>query len=343
LIAVPGLVDMHVHFREPGQTYKEDIATGGQAAARGGFTTVCCMANTLPAIDSRELVELVASKAAAIELLVVGALSKGLNGKELADFAGMKQGGICALSDDGKTLMDRDLMKQAALQAKELGLFITDHCEPETEIVARDIELARETGCHFHLQHISLKESLELIKTAKAEGINITCETAPHYFTLTSEALKSQGANAKMNPPLKSEADRLAVIEAIQDGTIDVIATDHAPHSQEEKAQGVESAPFGVIGLETAFALSYTKLVMPGLISLQKLIELMSINPAKILNLHRDEGDFAIFDIGTAYKINSKEFASKSRNTPFEGMEVYGRTVMTVSKGRLIYNDRSFN
>ncbi|MCL2852128.1 MAG: dihydroorotase [Defluviitaleaceae bacterium] len=382
MIIVPGLVDLHVHFREPGAEYKEDIESGSRAAARGGYTTVCCMPNTKPAIDSREIVELVAGrgrKNGLVNLLVVGALSKGQEGRELADFEGMLRGGVCALSDDGKTLMDYDLMRQAATRAKELGLLITDHAEnhvksvggvindgdvsrslgvygipssAEADIVARDIELARETGCRIHLQHISAKESVALICEAKRRGIPITAETAPHYFTLTDEAVLVHGANAKMNPPLRTESDKQAIIEALRDGTIDVIATDHAPHSVEEKSRPLEQAPFGVVGLETAFAVSYTALVAPGHITLPELVRLMSFNPANILNLEsgglavRDTANFAVFDIGNPYGIDCGRFVSKGRNTPFNGMKVYGRTALTVCSGKISWedgNDRSFN
>jgi len=375
MIVTPGLVDMHVHFREPGGEHKEDIATGSKAAARGGYTTVCCMPNTSPVIDCREVAEFVVSRsreAGLVNLLVAGALSKGLSGLELADYTGMLQAGICALSDDGKTLMDYRLMLAAARAAKGLGLFITDHCEnhtysaggaiikgevsrklsvrgiansSETYIVVRDIGLARATGCHIHLQHISAKESLEHIHRAKQEGVPITAETAPHYFTLTDAAVLAHGANAKMNPPLRHEADRLAVIEALRDGTIDAIATDHAPHSPEEKAQPLESAPFGIVGLETAFAVSYTSLVRPGHLTLPGLLRLMSAAPAKLLGLEHAglavgaAADIAVFDTRKPYVIESAKFASKGRNTPFEGMEVHGRCMLTICDGKLTFEE----
>ena len=376
MVVVPGLVDLHVHFREPGAEYKEDITTGSRAAARGGFTTVCCMPNTIPAIDNKEMVRFVAKRgkeAGLVNLLVVGALSKGQEGKELSDFEGMLQSGICALSDDGKTLMDYDVMRRAAERAKELGLLISDHAEnhaasaggaindgdvsrklgvrgipnsAEADIVARDIELARETGCHIHLQHISTKESVALIRKAKKQGLPITAETAPHYFILTDEAVLANGANAKMNPPLRTEVDRQAIIEGLCDGTFDAIATDHAPHSAEEKARPIDQAPFGIVGLETAFALSYTTLVMPGHITLPELIKLMSVNPADILNLKcgglaiGDTADLAVFDISSPYTIDSETFASKGKNMPFNGIKVYGRTVLTVCGGKTSWNQK---
>ena len=375
MIVVPGLIDLHVHFREPGAEYKEDIASGSRAAARGGFTTVCCMPNTLPVVDNRESVKYVQDKskeAGPLNLLVVGALSKGQEGRELADYEGMLQAGICALSDDGKSLMDAGLMRRAAETAKLLGLFITDHAEnhslsmggiinegavsrklavpgipnkAEADIVARDIELVRELGCHIHFQHISTKESLALIRAAKRQGLPVSAETAPHYFALTEDAVLQSGTNAKMNPPLRSEGDRLAVIEAIQDGTIDAIATDHAPHSPNEKAQPLDKAPFGIVGLETAFALSYTSLLMPGYITLNKLITLMCLKPAKILNLktgldYGSPADLAVFDISNPYLIDSSQFLSKARNTPFDGMEVYGRTLLTICGGDISWEDK---
>ncbi|MCL2368885.1 MAG: dihydroorotase [Oscillospiraceae bacterium] len=375
MIVVPGLFDLHVHFREPGGEHKEDIASGSRAAARGGYTGVLCMPNTNPTIDSRELVESVLKRGrdvGLVELFVAGALSRNLAGVELADFEDMLQGGISALSEDGKTLMDDALMDLAARRAADLGLLITDHTEDhslsaggvinegtvsrklgvrgvpnraESDIVARDIALARETGCHFHLQHISAKESVALIRAAKAEGLPVTAETAPHFFTLTDEAVLLHGADAKMNPPLRSEADRLAIIGGLVDGTIDAIATDHAPHAPGEKALPLEEAPFGIVGLETAFAVSYTALVLPGHITLPELIRLMSTNPARMLGLERgglavgDAADFAVFDLTASYAIDREAFVSKSRNTPFHGMDVYGRTALTVCKGHITWED----
>ena len=343
-IVVPGLVDMHVHFREPGGEHKEDIKSGSRAAARGGYTAVCCMPNTIPVTDSKETVKFVANKgkeSGLVNLHIAGALSKGQKGQALADYEVLLKAGVCMLSDDGKTLWNGELMRRAAQCAKALGLMISDHAESpsgsEAEIVARDIALAGEIGCRMHLQHISTKASLALIREAKRAGISVTCETAPHYFTLTKDALLKSGANAKMNPPLGSESDRQAVIEAIQDGTVDVIATDHAPHSAEEKARQLDKAPFGIVGLETAFAVSYTTLVRPGHITLQKLIQLMSINPAKLMNIKC--GGYTVFEIGTPYIIDSGKFLSKSRNTPFNGMEVYGRTVLTVCNGKTTWEE----
>jgi len=373
MLVVPGLVDLHVHFREPGFEHKEDILTGSRAAARGGFTTVCCMPNTSPVIDSRELVELVlkkGSEAGRVKLRVAGALSKGLGGLEAADYAGMAENGAVAFSDDGKTLMDEEIMLAAARRIKEIGLFISDHAENhdankggvvndgevarklglvgiansvESDIVKRDIEIARQTGCRMHLQHISTAESVELIRQAKKDGLPVTAEAAPHHFALTQDALLVHGANAKMNPPLRTEADRLAIVGGIKDGTIEVIATDHAPHSDNEKAQSIETAPFGIVGLETAFSVSYTNLVLGGHISLNRLIELMSVNPAQMLKvkhgLHAGAiADVTVFDIRNEHVIDKNDFVSKGKNTPFDGQTVYGRTVLTVCDGEITYD-----
>ena len=345
MLKLPGFVDLHVHFREPGFEYKEDIASGSLAAARGGFTDVCCMPNTNPTIDNPDVALYVLQRGKErelVNLMAVGALSIGLDGKELADFKAMKNSGICALSDDGKTLENPQLMRQAAILAKELSLLITDHAEPEAEIVARDINLAEETGCRIHLQHISMKKSVELIRRAKSRGLPITAETAPHYFALTSAALKTHMANAKMNPPLREEADRLAIIEGIRDGTIDAIATDHAPHSEEEKNQPIDKAPFGIIGLETAFAVSYTTLVKAGHIDLNKLIELMSHNPADIIGLKRPSGHVYV-DLDSSYIISRDNFVSKAKNTPFDGMEVYGKIIQTVCNDKITWRDEIYD
>jgi len=343
MLTLPGFVDLHVHFREPGFEYKEDIASGSLAAARGGYTDVCCMPNTMPVIDNPETVQYVRSKDnGLVNLLVVGALSIGLDGKKLADYNGMKDAGICALSDDGKTLQDEDLMYQAAIQAKELGLLITDHAEPEAEIVARDIAIAEKIGCRIHLQHISMKESVELIRKAKSRGLPITAETAPHYFALTSDALQTHKADAKMNPPLQKEADRLAVIEGLKDGTFDAIATDHAPHSEEEKAQPLDKAPFGIIGLETAFAVSYTTLVKAGHLTMEQLTKLMSLNPAKIIGLDKPSGQVVV-DVDTPYTISRDGFASKGKNTPFDGMQVYGKVMLTKYNGKITWRDEDYD
>ncbi len=348
MLVTPGLVDLHVHFRDPGQTHKETLETGSRAAAAGGFTAVCCMPNTTPAADSAAAISQIhrrGKELGLVNLFQFGALSKAQRGESLADLSSMAEAGAPAFSDDGRTLADCALMREAVVKTKELGLFISDHAEPEAEIVERDIALARETGCHIHLQHISLKESVRQLREAKRGGVNITAETAPHYFALTKDALRVFGPNAKMNPPLGTESDRLAILEGITDGTFDCIATDHAPHSAEEKSRPLKAAPNGIIGLETAFAVSYTVLVRGGYIGLEKLIRLMSVNPANILNTaHRGlapgaAADLAVFDVGNAYRVDASRFASKGRNCPFDGMKAYGKTKLTVLGGKIVYEE----
>lgn len=371
---VPGLIDLHVHFREPGFEYKEDIESGAAAAARGGFTTVCAMPNTKPVIDSEETVAYVNRKAAlacGVHVLPIGAITRGEAGAELTDFAAMKQaegGGICALSEDGKSVMDSRLMRDAMRKAKECGLKIFSHTEdaalaaggavnegetavrlgvagipPEAEeiIAARDILLAKNTGCPLHLCHISTKGSVELIREAKRRGIPVTAETAPHYFLLTDEDVEN--ANFKMNPPLRSREDREAIIQGLADGTLDVIATDHAPHSCEEKARPIAQAPFGIVGLETSFALSYTALVKTGILTPLELISRMSLRPAEILGVEKGDlspgkaADYTIIDVEQEYRIDPGQFASKGRSTPFTGKAVFGVIRRTVAGGKTVF------
>jgi dihydroorotase len=382
-IVVPGLIDLHVHFREPGACHKEDIDSGSRAAAAGGYTTVCCMPNTRPAIDGRETLTYVDEKgklAGKVNLLAAGAMTAGQAGKTLADIAGMAAAetrctelagrGICGVSEDGRTLMDPILMRRVAETAKALGLPVLDHTEnhgrtggavnegavserlglpgipagAEADIVRRDIALAREAGCRMHLQHISAAESVEALREAKAAGVRISAETAPHYLALTEEAVLTAGSDAKMNPPLRTEADRQAVIRALCDGTIDVIATDHAPHAAEEKARPLRDAPFGVAGLETAFAVSYTVLVRGGHMRLPELIRRMSALPADLMDISRgglapgDVADVAVFDVETPHRVDRERFISKGKNTPFQGMQVYGETRCTILGGKITWN-----
>ncbi|MDR1136509.1 MAG: dihydroorotase [Clostridiales Family XIII bacterium] len=382
LIAAPGLIDLHVHFREPGFCHKEDIYSGSLAAARGGYTTVCCMPNTRPAVDCAQTLMLVDSKgrdAGKVNLLAAGAMTVGQAGRELSDIAGMMSAatrcaemcgrGVFALTEDGRTLTDEGLMRQVALKAKELGLLIMDHTEnhslsgdpvstgqvserlgiggvpamAEADIVARDIKLAAEIGCRIHIQHVSTKESIALIREAKAAGIPITAETAPHYFALTDAAVFMSGSNAKMNPPLRSEEDRAAVIRGLCEGVIDIIATDHAPHGWAEKAVGVEKAPFGISGLETGFAVSYTVLVKGGHMSLGALLCKMSLEPALLAGLSRGRieagaaADIVIIDIDEEYNVDKRDFISKGKNTPFDGMRLSGRVKFTICGGELTY------
>lgn len=359
---VPGLIDLHVHFREPGFEYKEDIRSGCEAAAKGGFTTVCCMPNTNPVIDNRETVTYILEKSKAangVHVLPVGAITKSQEGKTLADFENMLAAGsmleasgmrgtgrsgrgICGISEDGKTVEDTGLMAKGMETAKKLDLTVFSHAEPEEEIVKRDILLAEEIGCRLHFCHISTKESLEAIRKAKEKGLFITAETAPHYFTL-EESQVCGDPNKKMNPPLRTKDDRQAVLEALKDGTLDIIATDHAPHHRDEKNQPYDMAPNGVTGLETSFAVSYTKLVKTGLLTPLDLITKMSSRPAEILKINKgsltpgEGADIVIIDVENAYLIQADEFASKASNSPFNDMEVYGRIDCTIVDGRMIW------
>jgi len=338
----PALIDLHVHLREPGFEYKEDIASGCAAAAKGGFGTICCMPNTDPAIDCGEAVVYVKNRAkqiGGVTVLPVGAITKGQQGKKLAAIEEMAEQGICAISEDGKSVMNSKLMRDGMLKAAQLNLPVFSHAEDETLasaaiseelIVARDILLAKETGCRLHFCHISTKGSIELIKKAKADGLSVTAETAPHYFTFDASHVKGDG-NKKMNPPLRSPEDVQAVIEALKDGTIDAIATDHAPHSREEKTIDFDKALNGVIGLETSFAVSYTMLVKTGILTPLQLIDKMSFRPASILGIKAGvigvgkPAELTLIDVSTEYEIKKEGFVSKSINSPFVGMRVFGR------------------
>jgi len=345
LVSVPAFVDLHVHFRDPGFPAKEDIESGVKAAAAGGYRAVCMMPNTDPAIDCPETL-LYADRrgdefgrASGIDVFAASAMTLGQKGRELACFEAMDRAdtrcraltghGVCGISEDGRTLMDDCLMERVCGEAARLGLPIMDHAEPETDMIRRDIALAKRTGARFHIQHVSLAESVGLIRAAKAEGAPVTCETAPHYFALTEldTAMSRKGVNAKMNPPLRTERDRLAIVEGLGDGTIDCIATDHAPHEATAKAPPFETAANGVIGLETAFPVAYTMLVKKGPLRLEDLIRLMSTRPAKLIGLPPDESAMIILDLDTPWVIDARAFRSKGRNTPFDGMRVYGRVV----------------
>lgn len=361
---VPGLIDLHVHFRDPGLEYKEDIFTGCAAAARGGFTTVCCMPNTKPVIDTPEIVKYIddkAKKANSINVLSVGSITKGQNGEELADIRNMSQvvtrsteimgKGICAISEDGRSVMNSRLMLDGILEGKANGLMVFSHTEDdslagtsigEELIVARDIMLAKEADCPIHLCHISAKGSLDLIRKAKAEGIRVTAETGPHYFVFDKSNVGNDG-NKKMNPPLRTKEDVEAVKKALQDGTLDIIATDHAPHSSEEKDCGYDKAFNGVVGLETSFAVSYTTLVRNRILTPIELIDKMSCKPAEILGADRGSiaagkiADIAIIDIDKEYEVNAEDFISKGKNSPFLGMKVYGEILYTIVNGKIVY------
>jgi len=369
---VPGLIDLHVHFREPGFEHKETIKTGSRSAAKGGFTTVCCMPNTKPVIDSEIMVEYINLKAqreACVNVLPIGAITKGQQGEELANIGQMAKVGACAISEDGKSVVNSGLLKKAMKYASMFNIPVMSHCEDmnlvgggsmnagetaellgmkgisndsEAVIVGRDILLARSTGVHLHLCHMSTRESVQLIREAKARGEKVTAETAPHYFTLTDKAVEGYNANTKMNPPLRSEADKQAIIEALMDNTIEVIATDHAPHHVDDKNCEYDKAAFGIVGLETSVALGITSLVEKGYLTPMQLIEKMSTNPARVLGIDKgtlQEGkiaDITIIDPNVQYKINASEFESKGKNTPFDGFEVKGNAVYTIVAGKII-------
>lgn len=361
---IPAFIDVHVHFREPGFCYKETILTGSQAAAKGGYTTVATMPNLNPVSDTVEHIQQqldIIKKDAVINVLPYGAISINEEGKQLSPLEDTAKL-VIAFSDDGKGVQDANLMKEAMLRAKALNKVIVAHCEDNTlihggyihegcyakqhghkgicsaseyEQVKRDIELVRETGCKYHVCHISTKESVEAIRQAKKQGLDITCETAPHYLILDDSMLKEDG-NFKINPPIRCKADQQALIAGIKDGTIDMIATDHAPHAKEEKNKGLKDSAFGASGIEIAFPLLYTHLVRTNIITLDKLIELLVTNPRKRFNLP-DSNDFAIWNLKEKDVIEPSKFISKGKNTPFKGYEVYGINYMTVCNGKVVY------
>ena len=362
---LPGFVDVHVHLREPGFSYKETIRTGTLAAAHGGYTAVCAMPNLNPVPDSMETLQMeldAIQRDAVIRVLPYGAITKGEQGRELADLDAMAPY-VVAFSDDGKGVQDRDMMRRAMLEAKRLGKLIVAHCEDNSLLhggyihdgayarthghrgicsesewgqIRRDLELVRQTGCGYHVCHISTKESVALIRRAKAEGLDVTCETAPHYLLMDGRF--------KMNPPLRSPADREALLEGLADGTIDMIATDHAPHSAEEKSRGLEKSAMGIVGLETAFPLLYTYLVKPGLLSFPRLMELLHDAPCRRFGLPQGEmdgphADFTVFDLSASYPIDPADFLSQGKATPFTGWPVQARCLLTVCNGRLVWQD----
>lgn len=372
LIAAPGLIDMHVHFRDPGFTYKEDIITGANAAAAGGITTVACMPNTKPVVDSVETVEYILKKAkdAPINVLPFGAVTVGQEGDVLTDFAALKTAGVCAFSDDGVPVQSADIMRHALIKAGELGMVVCSHCEDkdmvgnlavnegavskrlglkgrpaiaEEIMVARDAMLAAETGCPVHICHVSTKNSVGIIREAKRRGVPITAETCPQYFTLTEDVVLEKGALARVNPPLRTEADRVAVLDGIYDGTLDIIVTDHAPHSEEEKGRGLVDAPSGMVGLETSLAVVLTELYHKGVLSLEEIIAKMSMRPAEIFRLEYDglapgaNADIIIFDTDEEWNVDAKQFKSKGCNTPFNGARLKGRVKYTIVNGEIKY------
>ena len=374
LHVVPGLIDVHVHFREPGFAYKETIATGSAAAACGGYTTVCPMPNLKPAPDTKahleEQLEII-RRTAAVKVIPYGTITRGQMGRgELSEMAAMKRD-VVGFSDDGRGVQEEGDMLQAMKLASSLGKPIVAHCEVNSLLnggyihdgeyarlhghrgicserewrqVERDIALARRTGCQYHVCHVSTKESVELVRRAKAEGLRVSCETAPHYLVLTDMDLQEEG-RFKMNPPIRSAADRDALLRGLQDGTIDVIATDHAPHSAEEKSRGLKGSAFGIVGLETAFPVLYKYLVLEGKLTLERLFEVMSVLPGRLFGLGGlltvgAPADVALFDLEARYKVDPSTFRSMGHATPFEGWEVQGRCVMTLVDGRTAYDGR---
>lgn len=370
LVIAPGLVDVHVHFRDPGLTYKEDIETGAKAAAKGGFTTVVCMANTKPVVDNPETLSYVIEKGknTGIHVRTCAAVTRGMQGKELTDMETLRKLGAAGFTDDGIPILDEKLLLQAMEEAVRLDVPVSLHeedpaliannginrgpvseklgiggspCEAEISLIERDCRLAEKTGAKVNVQHISTAGGVEAVRRSKERGSHVTAEAAPHHFTLTEKAVLTYGTLAKMNPPLRREADRQAVIEGLKDGTIDMIATDHAPHSAEEKGKPLTEAPSGIIGLETSLALGITQLVEPGHLTLMQLMEKMSRNPAKLYGLEYRgvaagaDADLVIFDEKENWIADS--FASKSWNSPFRGQTLQGRVRYTICSGRIVY------
>ena len=370
----PGFIDVHVHFREPGFSYKETIETGSRAAAHGGYTHVCTMPNLNPVPDCPENLAMQLEKireTACIHVTPYGSITRGEKGEEMSDMAGMAED-VAGFSDDGRGVQSDEMMRKAMLEAKRLGKMIVAHCEvndllnggyihdgeyarlnghkgicseSEWGQIKRDLELVRETGCRYHVCHISTKESVELIRAAKKEGLSVTCETAPHYLTMNDMMLQEEG-RFKMNPPIRSEADRLALVEGLMDGTIDMIATDHAPHSAEEKGKGLAGSLMGVVGIETAFPVMYTNFVKTGTMSLEALMKLMHDNASARFGLGGgievgQDADLTAFDLEESYTINPEEFLSKGRSTPLAGNTVYGRCLMTIARGKIAWQTDS--
>ena len=371
-VVLPGFIDVHVHLREPGFSYKETVESGTLAAARGGYTHVCSMPNLKPVPDSFEGIKpqlQAIENSAKVNVYPYGTITEGQKGMKLSDFDGLLNH-VIAFSDDGVGVQNEDLMRQAMLEAKKRKKMIVAHCEDnvlraggyihdgeyarkyghkgissesEWKQIERDLKLVAETGCSYHVCHISAKESVELLRQAKLAGLDVSGETAPHYLVLDDSELRDEG-RFKMNPPIRSAKDREALIEGILDGTLDMIATDHAPHSAEEKGKGLKDSLMGIVGLETAFPVLYTELVKGGIISFEKLIQLLHYNPMKRFGIGTEievgaEANFTVFDLDTPYIIDSNEFLSRGKSTPFEGKEVYGRCKMTIAKGDLVWKE----
>lgn len=374
---LPGLIDAHCHLRDPGHEYKEDIVSGAKSAAAGGFTSVACMPNTNPAADNESVIKYITNRArqeACVNVYPIGAVTKGRNGMEIAEIGELKYAGAVALSDDGSPVLSSSLMKKALLYASMFDMIIISHCEDtdlaeegvmnegyfssimglkgipaaaEETMVARDLILSGYLGIPLHIAHVSTALSVELIRDAKKRGVNVTCETCPHYFSLTEETCEGYNTNAKVNPPLRTANDVKAIIEGIADDTIDIIATDHAPHHADEKNVEFCLAASGMVGFETAVPLALTKLVKPGIITLSKMVEKMSLNPAKLFNINKGSievgsaADITIIDAGEEITIEVNKFRSKSKNSPFGGMKLYGSVRGTIVNGRPVFPDKA--
>ena len=366
-VVLPGFCDVHVHLREPGFSYKETIKTGTLAAARGGYTAVCTMPNLNPVPDNAAHLKAetdIIKRDGVIHVYPYGAITVGEMGEQIADLKGMAAD-VIAFSDDGKGIQSETMMRDAMRQAAKLGKMVVAHCEDNSLLnggyihegiysashghrgicsesewrqIDRDVRIAEETGCAYHVCHVSTKESVEIIRKAKLRGVNVTCETAPHYLVFDENDLKEDGW-WKMNPPLRGCEDRLALIEGIKDGTIDIIATDHAPHSAEEKSKGLEKSAFGIVGLETAFPLLYTKLVLRDIISFEKLIDLIAYNPRKRFGIPLGD-DHTIWDLERSFEVDPNEFLSMGKAQPYTGMKLFGRCVKTVCAGRTVYEEK---
>ena len=372
LYIMPGMIDIHCHLREPGGEHKETIETGSRSAVSGGFTTICPMPNTNPTPDSAIVLQKIIEEAKRVNLcniLPFSSVTKGEKGEELVDFKSQLEAGAIAFSDDGRPVENSKMIREAMIEANKLGSFISEHCEeksvsagainagpiaeklgvqgvlPEAEeiMAARDIVIAETNNLHTHICHISTKTSVDMIRSAKQRGVNVTCETCPHYYSFTVEEVLESGVNAKMNPPLREEKDKKAIIQGIKDGTIDAIITDHAPHAEEEKAKGLASAPNGIIGFETALSATITNLVKPGYISYMDMVRVMSYNPAKLLRLDKGEiaegkvADLTIFDPNKEYVYLKENIVSKSKNTPWINKKLTGQVQYTIVSGRVVF------
>ncbi|RKD34348.1 dihydroorotase [Thermohalobacter berrensis] len=370
---LPGLVDIHAHFREPGYEYKETMKTGSRAASAGGYTTVCVMANTNPVIDNvkvlKELKEII-KKDSCINVLPIASATKGLEGKEITDIKGLQKNGAIAISDDGKPIMDAELLNEIIIKTDRLGIPLMIHSEDmryvnngcinkgkvsekigvrgidrdaENAMIERDLKLAKKLGCRIHICHVSTKESVRMIRKAKKDGVKVTCEVAPHHFSITEDLIKEKGSLCKVNPPLRTKKDIEEIIEGIKDGTIDAIATDHAPHSKEEKQLGLSKAPFGISGIELAFSITVTYLLKKGIINIVELAKLMSFNPSSIIGINRGKlkagnpADITIVDLNESFIVEEKDLFSKGKNTPFVGEKLTGKVKWTIVSGKIVY------